>query len=53
MKYAKPEVVVGGLALLAIQGQHSKPDAIYLDAAPSGPNQGQFNATISAYEADE
>jgi len=53
MKYTKPEVVVIGSALAAIQGHQGKPNQINLDAATSGPNQGQFNATPLAYEADE
>ncbi len=52
MTYTKPEVVLVGSSLAAIQA-HQVKTYITLDAATSGPNQGQFNSTASAYEADE
>jgi hypothetical protein len=52
MKYSKPRIVPSGSALATIQG-HSKGMQFNLDAAQVGPNKGQYNATIGAYEADE
>jgi len=52
MKYAKPEVVACGSALVAIQ-HIGKGSPFLLDAATSGPNVGMYNATNNAYEADE
>ena len=47
MNYTKPEVVVGGSALSAIQG-HPKPTGSAYDAPIE-----VYNNTVPAYEADE
>lgn len=52
MNYAKPEVVVCGSALAAVQ-HIGKGQPFLLDAATSGPDVGMYDATNSAYEADE
>jgi hypothetical protein len=52
MKYAKPEIVQHGSAVSAIQQQVlDKGLDTRADANPG--YEGQFNATIGAYEADE
>jgi hypothetical protein len=45
MKYSKPEVVANGSAVVAIQSM-KKPRG-------TAPDNGQFNGTTGAYEADE
>jgi hypothetical protein len=45
MKYSKPEVVANGSAVSAIQSM-KKPRG-------TAPDNGQFNGTTGAYEADE
>jgi hypothetical protein len=52
MKYAKPEVVQHGLAVSVIeQSVIDKGMDVRADANPGW--EGQFNATVGAYEADE
>jgi hypothetical protein len=45
MKYAKPQIVLSGPAVVAIQSQ-KKP-------LGGAPDNGNFNGTMGAYEADE
>jgi hypothetical protein len=52
MTYTKPELLLAGSAASAIQS-HLVKLGLALEFATSGPNQGQFNATPIAYEADE
>lgn len=46
MDYVKPQIVLGGRALTIIQGS-GKPEN------PNQDNNGDFNCSIPAYEADE
>lgn len=45
MQYARPEIVAGGLAVLAIQS--------LMKPLGTAPDNGQFTGTTGAYEADE
>jgi hypothetical protein len=42
MKYAKPQIVLSGPAVVAIQSLRN-----------GAPDNGKFNGTMGAYEADE
>ena len=50
MNYAKPQLVLAGDALRAIQGLGAK-GTIYADAVPPLPSG--LNVSVSAYESDE
>lgn len=49
MNYAKPKLVLGGLAVAAIQGN----DKPLMPVAADNQKPHDFTATINAYEADE
>ncbi len=50
MRYAKPELVLRGSALVAIQGSLDK---TYILQETHTGHAGELNETVNAYESDE